>query len=327
MPATTRPSPTRPRTVRANSVSRALAVIGDRWSLLMLAAAFQGARRFDDWRRGIGIATNVLAERLNRMVANGCLVRVPAGAGQRRQEYRLTPMGAAIYPTALMFWRFDRQWSRRRRLQPASLVHTHCSASMTPVLVCASCRAPVQAREVRYADGPGAGHDRMPPPKVSRRSTVQLDDDAGLEMLVGDSIDYFGDRWTQQVLAAFFLGAHRYEEIRAQTRISTNLLADRLRLLVEHGMIERRTSRTAPPRQEYALTPKGMDVYPIILTLMKWGDRWLATKAGPPLVLHHVPCGQRLDPIVVCDRCNVELDPREVSFRHAPGAVRPVPAR
>ena len=117
--------------IRANSVSRALAVIGDRWSLLMLAAAFQGARRFDDWRRGIGIATNVLAERLNRLVDNGCLVRVPVGEGQRRQEYRLTPMGAAFYPTALMFWRFDRRWSRKRRLQPASLVHTRCSSRTT----------------------------------------------------------------------------------------------------------------------------------------------------------------------------------------------------
>ena len=320
-----RPS-TRQRTIRANSVSRALAVIGDRWSLLMLAAAFQGARRFDDWRRVIGIATNVLAERLNRLVANGCLVRAPAGEGQRRQEYRLTPMGAAFYPTALMFWRFDRRWSARRRLQPASLVHTRCSATMMPSLVCAACRRPIHAREARYEDGPGAGYERMPPPKVSRRSTVQLDDGAKLEMLVGDSIDYFGDRWTQQVLAAFFLGAHRYEEIRAQTRISTNILADRLKLLTEHEMLARRASRADPARTEYALTAKGMDVYPIILTLMKWGDRWLATRDGPPLVLYHAPCGQRLDPIVVCDACDAEIDPREVSFRRAVAALKRAPA-
>lgn len=311
------------RTIPANSVSRALAAIGDRWSLLMLAAAFQGARRFDDWRRGIGIATNVLSERLNRLVANGCLVRVPTGDGQRRQEYRLTPMGAAIYPTALMFWRFDRRWSKRRRMQPAVLVHARCSSTMNPVLVCAHCRRPVEAREVSYTDGPGAGRDRMPPPKVSRRSTVQLDDGTELELLVGDSIDYFGDRWTQQVLAAFFLGAHRYQEIRALTRISTNLLADRLRLLVDHGLLERRVSRGAVRRQEYALTPKGMDVYPVILTLMKWGDRWLASAAGPPLLLHHVPCGQRLDPIVVCEGCGEEPDPHEVAFRRR-GALRKV---
>ena len=183
----------------------------------------------------------------------------------------------------------------------------------------------MHARDVRYEDGPGACSERMPPPKVSRRSTVRLDDGAALELLVGDSIDYFGDRWTQQVLAAFFLGAHRYEQIRAQTRISTNLLADRLKLLTEHGMLVRRLSRTEPPHPEYALTPKGMDVYPIILTLMKWGDRWLATRSGPPLVLHHVPCRGRLDPIVVCDCCDAELDPREVAFR--PIARRLKPAR
>lgn len=324
----TRPSsPRTARTIPANSVSRALAVIGDRWSLLMLAAAFQGARRYDDWLQGIGIATNVLAERLNRLVASGCLVRAPAVQGQRRQEYRLTPMGTAFYPTALMFWRFDRRWSRRRRLQPASLVHTRCSARMMPVLVCAHCRRPVDAHEVSYEDGPGAGADRMPPPKVSRRSNVQLDDGARLETLVGDSVDWFGDRWTQQVLAAFFLGAHRYEEIRRQTRISTNLLADRLRLLTEHGMLEKRSSRTRPPHPEYALTPKGMDVYPIILTLMKWGDQWLATRAGPPLLLRHDACRRRLDPIVICDCCGLEIDPHEVSFRGATGALRRAPSR
>lgn len=325
VPTQRRRAPTRQRSIRANSVSRALVVVGDRWSLLILAAAFQGARRFDDWRRGIGIATNVLTERLNRLVAQGCLARVPTGEGCRRQEYRLTPMGAAFYPTALMFWRFDRRWSRRRRLQPASLIHTSCSSTMMPVLVCAACRQPVLAREVRYEDGPGAGNDRMPPPKSSRRSNVRLDDGAGLEMLAGDSIDYFGDRWTQQVLSAFFLGAHRYEEIRAQTRVSTNILADRLKLLTEHGMLVRRASRTRTPHNEYALTAKGLDVYPIILTLMQWGDQWLATRTGPPLVLHHVPCGRRLEAVVVCDRCHAGIDPREVRFTRRADPLRPVP--
>jgi len=314
------------RTIPANSVSRALAVIGDRWSLLILAAAFQGARRFDDWWRGIGIASNVLTERLNRLVGNGCLERVPVAGGQRRQEYRLSPMGAATYPVALMFWRFDRRWSRkRRRLQPSALQHVPCGANMNPSLVCARCLQPVEAREVRYEDGPGAGVDSMPPPKISRRSTVQLDDGAELELLVGDSVDYFGDRWTQQVLAAFFLGAHRYEEIRRQTRISSNILADRLRLLVDHGLLERRTSRSEPARQEYALTPKGLDAYPVLLTLMKWGDRWLAGARGPPLVLYHRPCGQRLDPIVVCDGCGVGVLPQDVRFRRGRRAIRPAP--
>lgn len=317
------PLAARRRTIRASSVARALAIIGDRWSLLILATAFQGVRRFDDWRRGLGVATNVLSERLNRLVASGCLARVPASAGQRRHEYRLTPMGAAFYPTALMIWRFDRRWSRQRRLQPGALVHTRCGALMMPTLVCADCRRPLSAREVRYEAGPGAGLDRMAPPRAVRRTKAQPDRAAAVATLVGELVNFLGDRWTPQVLAAFFVGAHRYEEIRRETRIATNLLAERLRVLTEHGLLERRPGRDRPHRHEYALTAKGMDVYPVILTLLHWGDRWLAGRAGPPLLLFHHPCGQPLAPIVVCDCCGGDLDPHEVSFRRPRSRLRP----
>jgi hypothetical protein len=58
-----------------------------------------------------------------------------------------------------------------------------------------------------------------------------------------------------------------------------------------------------------------MDVYPIVLTMMKWGDRWLASGSGPPMLLHHRRCGHRLDPVVVCDRCDEELVPRGVQLK------------
>jgi DNA-binding HxlR family transcriptional regulator len=308
-------SETRPGYIRANSVSRALTAIGDRWSLLILAAAFQGTHRFEEWRVGIGIASNILTTRLERLVKIGCLRRAAVSGGARRQEYRLTPMGADIYPTALMFWRFDRLWARRRGGQPATLTHTPCGKLMSPVCACGKCHAPVRAREVRYQDGPGAGFDRMPPPKRSRRSAITLDDGASLQMLIGESIDMIGDRWTQQVLSTFFLGARRFEEIRARCNVAPNILSDRLKLLVGHGMLQRRVCATSPRHFEYVLTPKGLDVYPMLLTLMKWGDRWLAGKAGPPLILRCGHCGSVLDPVVLCDQCGGELDPHQVTFR------------
>ena len=76
-------------------------------------------------------------------------------------------------------------------------------------------RRPLCAGEARYSSDRGAAQDA-----------------------VWDSIDYFGDRWTQQVLAVFFFDAYRHEDIRAHTRCSTNLLADRLRLLLEHGLMQ-----------------------------------------------------------------------------------------
>lgn len=302
------------RLIAANSVSRALAIAGDRWSLLILAAAFQGVRRFEQWRTGIGIASNVLSSRLERFVRVGCLRRAAPENGGRRKEYRLTQMGASFYPTALMFWRFDRLWSQQRKMQPVALTHETCGADMMPVLVCGHCRKQVYAREVRYEDGPGAGLELMPPPKASRRSQARVAEGLRLRVLVGESMEYFGDRWTQQVLATFFLGARRFGEIRERSKAATNILAGRLQHLVAHGMLQRRIYQTNPVRYEYVLTPKGMDVYPIILTLMTWGDRWLAGKRGAPLILHHEPCGRRLETVVVCDACHEPLDHHQVDF-------------
>lgn len=314
-PPTARLTTTRPGFIRANSVSRALAAVVDRWTLLILAAAFQGTKRFDGWRNGIGISSNILTSRLQRLVALGCLQKAVVSDGKRRQEYRLTPMGADLYPTALMFWRFDRLWSHRRAMQPTTLTHAGCGVAMTPVLVCAHCRAPVRARDVRYEDGPGAGLERMPSPRSSRRIATPPDEGAKLHLLAGESIDHFGDRWTQQVLSTFFLGARRFDDIRTQCGVATNILADRLKLLVEHGTLQRRACAADPRHHEYVLTPKGMDLYPIILTLMKWGDRWLAGKSGPPLILHCARCKHVLDAVVACDQCGGRLDPHDVSFR------------
>ncbi|MDR2239764.1 MAG: helix-turn-helix transcriptional regulator [Zoogloeaceae bacterium] len=300
--------------IPANSVARALTQVGDRWSLLILGAAFCGMRRFDEWRKGIGIASNILTNRLARLTRIGCFEKLPANEGGR-QIYHLTEMGRELFPTALMFWRFDRLWSQRHPLQPNTLLHMSCGQATVPTIICRHCRSGVVARDVRYADGPGAGMERLPPPKSSRRSSITLDDGAVAPMLFGDSIDLFGDRWTQLVLASFFLGERRYKEIQARWHISTNVLADRLHLLVENGMLQRRIYQTNPERSEYVLTPKGMDVYPIILMLTKWGDHWLAPKGARPLLLTHTRCGAELDPLVVCNCCDVELDPHEINFR------------
>lgn len=299
------------RLVPANSVARAMIQIGDRWSLMILGAAFGGVHRFTDWHEQIGIASNILAERLRHLVAIGCLERRPANSG-RRSVYRLTEKGCGLYPVALMFWRFDRAWSTRRPRRPRNLLHHRCGQVMTPMLICAHCRAPVYPREVEYANGPGARLEVKPTLRDSRRSGATLEDSA--VGLFGESIDIFGDRWTQMILGMFFLGDRRFEDIRSKWHIAPNILSDRLKLLVAHGILQKRVYQVNPERSEYLLTPKGMDTYPIMLTLMLWGDRWLAPEGKPPLVLFHRRCGRLLDPIVVCSHCETALDCHEVSI-------------
>lgn len=299
--------------IAANSVARALVQIGDRWSLLIMGSAFLGIRRFSEWRQAIGVSSNILSNRLVRLVDIGCFAKV-ATEGRGHESYKLTRMGTDLFATALMFWRFNRLWSAPAPVRPVLLTHTRCGHAMRPQLVCRHCRAEVQARDVRYADGPGMRMEASPPPKSSRRSNETLDNGALIAALYGESIDYFGDRFTQLVMASFFLGDRRFEDIRLRWQLAPNVLADRLKLLVEAGMLQRRVYEDSYDRKEYILTPKGMDVYPIVLTLNAWGDRWLAGRQGAPLTLTHVPCGAVLQPMVVCDGCAEEVTAHEVRF-------------
>jgi DNA-binding HxlR family transcriptional regulator len=297
--------------VAANSVARALGFIGDRWSLLIIGTAFEGLQRFDEWRRALGIASNILSQRLAHLVAAGCLAR----AGEARPAYRLTPMGEALYPTALMFWRLDHRWPSATPAAPRVLVHAACGQPMTPEPACGACREHVNAHGVAFAQGPGAGLERWTPPRSTRRTRTPAPPGGRTPTLYGESIEYVGDRWTQLVLASFFLGDHRYEEIRARWHIATNILAGRLQVLVERGLLQRRVYQTRPERSEYVLTPKGMDVYPIALAMQAWADRWLPRDEGPPVVLTHQACGRTLELAVVCSRCRGELHAHEVTFR------------
>lgn len=298
--------------VRASSVADALNIVGDRWSLLILAEAFQGASRFTDWRERVGIASNILSDRLKHLVASGCLEPINRAGLSRVSEYRLTQMGRELYPTALMLWRFARTWGSDQG-RSALLVHRDCGRPIMPKPVCRSCGKQVKARDVRYEDGPGAGLAPRAPVRLSRRASPS-DEGAHLKTPFSEAVDLIGDRSTQLVISSFFLGARRHDEIANEWGIATNVLADRLKRLVEEGVVQRRLYQSSPDRYEYLLTPKGLDLYPIILAQMCWGDRWLASSAGPPMLLFHIPCGQRLDLAIVCDRCNGELDLQTVDF-------------
>jgi DNA-binding HxlR family transcriptional regulator len=299
--------------IAANSVARALVQIGDRWSLLIMGSAFLGIHRFSEWRQAIGVSSNILSNRLVRLVEIGCLAKVST-EGHGHETYKLTRMGTDLFATALMFWRFNRIWSTPGSVHSVLLTHTRCGHTMNPRLVCGHCRAEVRARDVRYVNGPGMRMEASPPPKSSRRSNETLDNGTLIAALYGESIDYFGDRFTQLVLASFFLGDRRFEDIRLRWQLAPNVLADRLKLLVEAGMLQRRVYESSYDRREYILTPKGMDVYPIVLTLNAWGDRWLAGRRGSPLALTHEPCGAPLQPLVVCDGCAEEVAAHEVRF-------------
>jgi DNA-binding HxlR family transcriptional regulator len=139
------------------SIARTLAVLGDRWTLLVLREAFNGVRRFEDLQRRLEVARDVLTVRLNRLVDEGVLERVPyREPGQRgRHEYRLTARGLDAYPILVALL----AWGDRHKADPSgpalALRHAGCGGAVRAELRCEHGHA-VGAREVEARPGPGA---------------------------------------------------------------------------------------------------------------------------------------------------------------------------
>jgi DNA-binding HxlR family transcriptional regulator len=140
------------------SVAAALQVIGEKWAFLVLRDAFSGVRRFEDMRRRTGAPRQVLADRLNRLVGEGLLRRVPyREPGQRaRHEYRLTEKGLALYPVLIALMEWGNTYPRAGQ-QPSVLVtHRDCGAGVHLELRCDAGHRVGSAREVTPLPGPGA---------------------------------------------------------------------------------------------------------------------------------------------------------------------------
>lgn len=123
-----------------------------------------------------------------------------------------------------------------------------------------------------------------------------------------------GERWTFVILRSAFMGARRFEDYQQGTKIARNILTDRLRTLVDHDILERRPYAEHPGRTlyEYRLTDKGLELYPVLVSLMSWGNRYGGFEDGPPVELTHKTCGHATEPKLVCSECGEELRAREV---------------
>ena len=120
---------------------------------------------------------------------------------------------------------------------------------------------------------------------------------------VGATLAIVGERWTMHVLREAFMGVRRFDEFRRNTGMARNILTDRLNRLVAEGILRRELYSEHPPRYEYRLTRKGVDLHGVLIELMKWGNRWAAHEDGPALLLRHRECGAVVEPQLACPEC------------------------
>jgi DNA-binding HxlR family transcriptional regulator len=141
---------------------------------------------------------------------------------------------------------------------------------------------------------------------------------------IGRAMAILGERWTIVVLREVFNGVFRFDDMRERTNIPRQVLTNRLARLVDNGVLRRVPYREpgARPREEYRLTEKGFDLYPLLVAVREWGDRYLADPGGPPLQTVHRGCGAEVHATLMCEHGHVGVAPRDVVPRPGPGAVR-----
>jgi len=174
----------------------------------------------------------------------------------------------------------------------------------------------VLPQDINFSPGRDFDAVMKVPPKYQRRakSAWEKEGKTGNDDIT--ALDSIGDRWTSLVLAAGFFGLRRFDDIAAAIGIATNILADRLQLLVRTGVFDRVQYRDRPARHEYRLSKKGRDLYPHTIALHDWANRWLIEPGKEPLHLQHLPCDKRFHGEASCSECDVVLHPHDVSYTY-----------
>lgn len=140
---------------------------------------------------------------------------------------------------------------------------------------------------------------------------------------VARTLSVIGDRWTLLVLLDCFLKVRRFEDFQRRLRIGRPILASRLQKLVDNHVLVKVPYQERPLRYEYRLTDKGLDLYPILMSILRWGDVHMPSEQGPARQYRHKSCGELFHPVQVCSECGEPVDARQVQVEVGPGGCDP----
>jgi DNA-binding HxlR family transcriptional regulator len=136
---------------------------------------------------------------------------------------------------------------------------------------------------------------------------------------VAKSLEVIGERWSLLIVREVMHGRRRFSQLQGSLGVARNVLSARLARLIEEGILERRAYQESPPRYEYFLTEKGLDLWPALIALQGWGDRHSAGPEGPPMMLLHKGCGGRVTDRGICSECGEVLHARDARAVPGPG--------
>jgi DNA-binding HxlR family transcriptional regulator len=141
---------------------------------------------------------------------------------------------------------------------------------------------------------------------------------AGMDCSVAQCLEVVGEWWSMLIVRDAFLGVTRFDDFQRRLGVSRNILHERLTTLVGAGVLARVPYSDHPPRNDYRLTDKGRDLWPVLTAMRQWGDLHAAPE-GPPLQVVHKSCGAVSEAVMVCASCAEPVGPRDVVALPGPG--------
>jgi DNA-binding HxlR family transcriptional regulator len=137
---------------------------------------------------------------------------------------------------------------------------------------------------------------------------------------IARTMDVIGEPWSPLIVRNIFIGIGRFDQLQETLGISRKVLAERLRWLTETGVLERREYSSRPARYEYALTGKGLELFEVMMVMVRWGDKWLSGEAGPPVYYRHHACGQISHVELRCSECGEPMTATDIDVLPGPGS-------
>ncbi|MCR9212323.1 MAG: helix-turn-helix transcriptional regulator [Proteobacteria bacterium] len=301
------------------SVERSFEILGGAWTFLVLREALLcNVVRFDDFQSNLGIARQSLRRVLDRLVRNGVMVQQPLQEGGSRKGYFLTDRGRDLLPSLVAAISWGQHWNDTDQY-PEKILHKSCGGDLTGGIVCSECKEAIDPRQVTFESRikrRSKGREKFAKSRYVELALLERQRPCS----IAKTMATIGDPWSFLIIRECFYGVRRFDAFQKRLAIASNILATRLKRLVAAGVLELRAHPTQSGISEYRMTEKGLALYDLPLTIIAWGDKWLAGPEGPPLVLTHKQCGNEFRAILWCHECREEVAIDQIDYHVVPSS-------
>ena len=284
---------------RATALRRALAVLGDPWTMLILKEAFNGQRRFGGFQRALNIPRQTLSLRLAALCREQMLYRRHVSAEHATLEYAPTAKALDLDQAMYAVWLWHQANPGDRDVLPFDIVHRDCGHVIGATFSCQRCGGAAGSASVHIRPSEPAQFDTEPRPRLSRRNDAAFaaaGSGTGDEMLAASLV---GDIPCNEILWLLFQGSRNLLAIAGELALGVSVVRGRLDKLRALGLVhEERQGRWLI----YSVLPRAEGFFPLLLAISAWGDRWCNAGQPPPEVVVH-ECGELLAGRYVCDHC------------------------